>query len=369
MMNFPLPQFPRPSTRTTRADVAQQYGIDPVYRMSYNESPLGPSPKVMAAIRETAVSIGSYPTMGDEILREALADTWGRGLTPDHFFTGCSGYEAIELTARAILQTGNEMIIAPPTFSSAYRKIAALQGTETVEVPLRQPDFTPEVDAILAAITDRTRIILLCNPNNPTGTIMPTTDFDRLLDRLPDHVLLVADEVYHHFVTSDDYPDSVPHILADRPLISIQSFSKAYGMAGLRLGYAIAPPRIANAIGGVHRGFHQSRIALAAGVAALADQDHLQKNVKSVLAGKAWLYEQFERLGLSYIPSQTNFVVVRLPLDGTAAANALLPYGVMVKPLKEPGLENSVRVSVSVPEGNHQFIRALETIFKNKQIL
>jgi histidinol-phosphate aminotransferase len=366
MMNFPLSPFNRPITRTTSADVAQKYNVDPVFNMAYNESPLGPSINVVTAIRETAVSIGSYPPMGDEALRNALAQTWGRGLTAHHFFTGCSGYEAIELLGRAVLQAGDQMIVAPPTFSSAYNKIAALQGAAVIEVPLRQPDFTPNVAAILSAVTPQTRIILLCNPNNPTGTIMPAADMAHLVANLPDNVLLVVDEVYCHFVTAETYPDSVSYVLADKPVVAIHSFSKAYGMAGLRLGYAVAPPRIADYVGGIHRGFHQNAIALAAGVAALEDQDHLQKNVQAVLTGKQWFYAQFDRLGLTYLPSQTNFVVVRMTREATAVAKALLPFGVMVKALSDPGLENCLRVSVSTEAGNQQFIHGLEEILHDQ---
>lgn len=359
MIDFPYSQSSRPATGTTRADVARQHGITPVYGLAYNESPLGPSPTVVAAIQKAAVGIGDYPTMGDEALREALAATWGRGMTAGHFFSGCSGYEALELTARAFLQPGDEVLVAPPTFG-AYTRIAEAQGAQVRPVPLIQPAFVPDVDALLRSVTRHTRLIILCNPNNPTGTILPVEEMDRLVRQLPDHVLLVADEVYHHFVTAADYPDSLKYVLEGRPLILIQSFSKAYGLAGLRLGYAIAPPEIANYVGGFHRAFHQNRLALAAGLAALEDQAHVQRNVQLVLEGRQWLYDQLARLGLSYIPSQTNFVVVHLPRDPQEVVNELLAFGVMVQPLKGEGLDGCLRVSVSLPEANRQFIRGLE---------
>lgn len=365
-MNFPLPKFDRLALRAEKEDVRQQFDLTAVYRMSFNESAYGPSPKVVAAIQEEAAKIGDYPPMSDQRLREALADTWGQHLTADHFFTGCSGYETLELTARALLQPGDEIIVCPPMFG-VYNKIAALQGATAVKVPLQPRSFIPDVDGILTAVTSKTRFVIICNPNNPTGTVMPASDMDRLVSKLPEHVTIVADEVYSHFVTAAHYPNSVKYIHDGKPVIIIQTFSKGYGMAGLRLGYAISTPEIASYIGGLQRGFHQNRLALAAGIAALSDPEHLQKNVAAAHAGKKYLYQELDRLDLEYILSETNFVVIRLNQDSTAVAKALLPYGVMVRPLNEPGLENCLRVTVTVPEGNRLFIESLEKVITRKQ--
>ena len=363
MSEFPYPVFKRISTRMSKGDVTERYGVEPVYRMMFNESPLGPSPKVVAAIQEQAAKIGEYPTLGDEQLREALAQTWGHDLTANHFFTACSGSEALELVARAYLQADDEVIVSPPTFG-VYNKLTKMQRAKTVSVPLKQPSFTPDVQAILSAVTPRTRLLIICNPNNPTGTVMPADEMDYLVKNMPEHVTIVADDVYCHFVTDDRYPDNVQYIAEGYPVISIQTFSKAYGMAGLRLGYGIAPTQIADYIGGFHRGFHQNRLALAAGLAALEDQEHVQKNARMVIEGREWLYEQLDHLDLAYIPTQTNFMVVHMPpgREATAVVNALLPYGVMIRALNAPGLQNSLRVSTSVPAGNEQFIRGLQEI-------
>ena len=354
--------FPRPQTRLTDEDIKQKYGVDVVYRMGYNESPLGPSPQVIEAIRQAALHLGDYPPMGDESLRRELVKIWGRGLTEEYFFSGCSGFEATELVARAFLEPDDEVIISPPTFD-AYRKIVRVQGASIVEVPLHRPSFTPDIDSILTKITDRTRMLFICNPNNPTGTMMVASEMDRLVRELPDYIIIVADEVYHHFVTGPDFPDSLQYILDDKRLILIHSFSKAYGLAGLRLGYGIAPPEIANHIGGLHRGFHQNRLALAAGVAALQDQAHLQDNIQTVLTGKQWLYEQFEQFDLNYWPSETNFIVVETPRPAQEAANHLLSLGVLVRPLKDD-LDHCLRVSVGPPAANQRFIEGLTEILE-----
>lgn len=339
--------------------IRAETGAEEIYRMGYNESPLGPSPKVVAAIRMAASGVGYYPPMGDERLREVLAQTEGHGLTPDYFFTGCSGYEVIELVARTYFRPGDEMIVCHPTFG-VYGKIAALEHATTVDVPLTVPDFLPDVDAILAAINEKTRAILLCNPNNPTGTMMPAADFDRLVDNVPDHVMVIADDVYCHFVTDPDYPDPIKHILAGKNLVRIQTFSKAYGLAGLRMGYGIAPPEMASAIAGIQRGFHQNRINLAAGVAALMDQDHLKANVQAALDGKDYIYGELDRLDVEYIRSQTNFLIVKLSRPADPLVAFLAAKGILIKSETLPGIPHGLRVSTTVQRGNEAFIAGLE---------
>ena len=189
---------------------------------------------------------------------------------------------------------------------------------------------------------------------------MPAAAYDRLVANLPDHVLLISDDVYSHFVTDADYPDVIQHILHGKPIVRIQTFSKAYGLAGLRLGFGIAPPEIANAIAGIHRGFHQNRLNLAAGLAALDDQDHLRANVDATLAGKRYLYDQLDRLDVAYIPSQTNFLMVQLQRPVADLLEQLRGRGVLVKEQPLPGIEHGLRVSVGSPAGNEAFITGLE---------
>lgn len=353
--------FPRPTSFPERDEIARKYGLDVVYRMSFNESPLGPSPKVVEAIAVAAQDLGHYPPMGDESLRNALADTVGRSLTPDHFFTGCSGYETIELSARAYLEAGDEVIISPPTFGAYYKMISS-QNAVAVDVPLLKPTYTPDVDGILRAVTDKTKFVVVCNPNNPTGHIMPAGDMDRLVSELPDHVIVVADEVYFHFVTDECFPDSIQYVLDERNVVVIHSFSKAYGLPGLRLGYGIAKPGIANHIGGMHRGFHQNRLNLAAGVAALKDQEHVRRNVQTVIEGREWIQEQLDQLDLAFWPATSNYLVVNLNRPAKDVVGQLTAKGILVRPMDREGLPHHIRVTVSVPEGNARFINSLREI-------
>lgn len=363
-MKLPGPILPRRTDKPSKQDIANSLGLESVYRMSYNESILGPSPNAVAAIQKAASTLGDYPQFTDAALCNELAEVWGRGLTPDHFFSGCSGYETIELIFRAFLRQEDEVIVCNPTFGM-YERVASLQGAKVVDVPLVLPDFAVDVDGILAAVTEQTRMLMLCNPNNPTGTVMPSAEMDRLVANMPDHVLIVSDEVYIQFVeASADFPDTIGYILDNRNVIMTHSFSKAYGLAGLRLGYAIAPPTIANYIAGMHRGFHQNGLALAGGVAALRDQAHVAANVAATREGKQFLYAGCDRLGLSYIPSQTNFFVLRMPghLVADEVVKTLLADGVMVRSLSGRGLENSLRVSIGPMVANEIFIKRIEQI-------
>lgn len=355
---------PRANRWMSKEDVRQKYDLDTVYRMSFNESPLGPSPAAVQAIQETAASLGDYPDFSDEALREALANHIGRGLTADHFFTGCSGFEALELVARAFIRPGDECLVSHPTFG-VYNRLINIQGGTVVDVPLHD-DFSVDVDGLLAAVTDQTRLLMLCNPNNPTGTYMPAAEIERLVTQLPEHVLIVSDEVYFHFATAADFPDSLQYVLNERPLVLIHTFSKAYGLAGLRLGYGIAPLQIADYVARLQRGFHQNALTLAAGIAAVQDQAHLQKNVQAALEGKAWLYEQLDALDVVYIPSQTNFLVIETPLPAAEVAQQLEPLGILVRPMASPKHTHHLRVTVSVPEGNQRFIAGLKQILTNR---
>lgn len=352
--------FPRPKSYPEREEIAQKYDLDVVYRMSHNESPLGPSPKVVAAIAEAAQDLGHYPTMGDEVLRQTLAETIGRGLTTDHFYSGCSGYETIELAVRAYVEPGDEIIISPPTFG-AYYKMVGSQGAVAVDVPLLKPSYTPDIDGILNAITDRTKFIFVCNPNNPTGHIMSAAEMERLVNEVPEHVIIVADEVYFHFVTDERFPDSLQYVIDGKNVIVIHTFSKAYGLPGLRMGYGIAKPEIANRVGGMHRGFHQNKLNLAAGVAALNDQEHLQRNVQAVIDGREWMQRQLDQLDLAYWPATANYLVVDLNRPAKPVIEKLAARGVLVRSMPE-GSENQIRVTVTVPEGNALFIDSLKEL-------
>jgi histidinol-phosphate aminotransferase len=332
-----------------------------IYKLSSNESPLEPSPQVLTAIQETAVSLNEYPARDDGRLRAALADFHGRGLTEQHFAATVGGVELIDLLARIFLMPGDEAIVCPPTFGW-YVSTIQRQGAIPVSVPLDAYRFNHDVGAILAAVTERTRLVYICNPHNPTGAMLTAGEMARLVHELPPHVVIIADEVYHHFVQRADYPDSLAHALNGSSVIIIHSFSKAYGLAGLRLGYAIARPDLIQQIVARKRPFHHSSLILAAGIAALQDQEHLYQTVAIVNEGKQYWYQQLAALDVAYWPSEANFVLIRPSGDVEQVYNQLLERGIMTRPTSKSGLPGYLRVTVGLPEANQAFIAALADI-------
>lgn len=338
--------------------IKAQYGVENVYRMYMNESAYGPSQKVIEALQAEAALVGNYPVMRDDLLREKLAEIIGQDLDKDHFFTACSGYEVLELIFRAVLRPGDEVIVMHPTFG-VYDRLATLHGVTLRNVPLADRTFAPNIDAVLEAVNDNTRIVLVCNPNNPTGTIMSKALMDKLVYHMPSHVLIVSDEVYFHFVTDADFPNSIQYALDGFNVAIIHTFSKGYGLAGLRMGYGITLPAVATYIHRFYRGFHLSRLQLVAAMAALEDPQQLQKNIDAAVKGREYLYTQLDKVDLHYWRSQANFILIECPCPAADIRQKLLEQGVIVSTLSGK-YANYVRVTVSTPEANQAFITGLE---------
>ncbi len=331
------------------------------YRLHYNENPLGPSPLVMDRIRAHLAGLSLYPPRDDEALRNRLAEFYGRGVTPSHLFSTYSGSEALDLIARVFLAPGDEAIVCGPTFH-VYERTAAWQGAKAVDVPLDGDDFSVRVDAVMEAVTARTRLVYLGNPNNPTGSIVTRDDMDRLYRGLPGDVTLVSDEVYHQFVTHPDYPDSPGDAVAGRNVIVLHSFSKVYGLAGLRVGVVITRPDIVERLAGLRRTFHLGSLEMEAAVAAIEDQDHVTQSVALAERGKKTLYAAFDRLGVACWPSEGNFVLFRTPVPADELTARMAERGILVGSGSRFGLTHCIRVSVGLPEANAAFISALEGI-------
>ena len=358
-LNPHIQPFTRTSERDAVPDIHQQYGVERVYQMANNENPLGPSPRVTEAIAKAALELNAYPAWSDIGLRRAIVDCLRPGLTAQHIFTGCSGFEALELIARAFLRPGDELILSSPTFSGAYQKVALPLGARVIDVPLEAETWRYRPQAVLAAVTDKTRLIMVCNPNNPTGTVISAEAMHELMSGLPEHVLVVADEVYHHFVADAAYPDSLQYVLEGANLVIVHSFSKAYALAGLRLGYGIAKPAIADYIAGLHRGFHQNKIALAAGIAACEDQAHLLRAVAFLQGEARWLCEQLDHLDIRYWKPAANFVMFQTKMPADELNQKLLERGFLLRPQTRIGLPYCMRVSLGTRDMNAAFVDAL----------
>lgn len=333
-----------------------------VVKLSSNENPLPTSPAVVAALQAAITGLNRYPPMGDDALRDALAAYIGRDTRPGQFVTGNSGCDVLRIIADSFLTADDEAIICTPTFP-VYELTVRRLGANLVEVPLRAPDFSYDVDAILAAVTPQTRLLYLCSPNNPTGSILTQTQLDAIMAGLPDHVLVVADEVYNHFVTDADYANSFKHVQNGRNLVIVHSFSKVFGLAGLRLGYAIAPPEIAQYLSRARLPFHLNKLALVAGVAGLQDRDHIEETVSLVVDGREQLYAAMQAIPqIEVWPTQANFLLFKPAGDAKAIAAQLQQRGTIVRELSGFYLPGYLRVSVGRPEENERFVRDLTAV-------
>lgn len=346
------------------ADAAAAGG-GPVAKLSSNENPFGPSPKAVTAARTALETANIYPERTDAVLAEALAAFHGRDLQPGNFFAANSGVEVLSLFEEALISAGEEAIICPPCFG-AYTPSLKNKGAKIVQVPLKDAGYEVDVAGILAAVNPATRLVYLCNPNNPTGTWFGQDVLDAVLDGLPDHVTLIYDEVYFQFATEAGLPDALRHVLDGRNIAIVHSFSKAYGLAGMRLGYGIAPAGIVEKVQKVKRSFHVSTAGLEAGIAALSDTEHLERTVSNNHAERRVLAEGLAALGVAVAPSQANFVMFKCP-GGMSAADLtkrLVIHGVMVRPAFF--LAGHIRATIGLPEENARLLAALSEILKDQ---
>ncbi len=339
--------------------IPKEYGLEDVIKMASNESALGPSPLAVEAVQQAATTLNRYPPMGDEDLRAALAESFGEGFEPDNFFTGNGGCDVLSMTAASLLNPGDECIICRPTFP-VYDITARRVGASVVYVDLDPDHFTYDVEAILSAVTERTRLVYICSPNNPTGTTITAQQMETLVNNMPSHVVIIADEVYYHFVTTDDYPDSLAYVREGKNVVVLHSFSKAFGLAGLRLGYAVAPTEIARYLSRARESFHLSKQTLVGGIAGLQDKDHIEKTVALTVNGRNWLHQQLSELGMQVWASQGNFVLFKPPFPPAECSERLLKRGVIVRPMTQFYLPTHLRVTVGLPEENERFIAVLQ---------
>lgn len=348
---------------TSVEEVAARYGVAEVIKLASNENPLGPSPRAVAAIRAALPELFRYPRIADEELRARLAERLGPNIGPEHIATGNGATELLALISQGFIDEGDEAIICPPTFPM-YEIFIRRRGGRPVGVNLTV-DYGYDVEAILAAITPRTRLIFICSPNNPTGTIMTQAEADRLMAGVPDRVVVVFDESYLAFVDRDDHVKAIEYVRAERSVILLRSFSKAHGLAGLRVGYAIAHPTLAEYLWRSRLPFHLGSLALVGAMAALDDVDHVSRTRELIIAERAKLVNRLKDLGLFVVPSQSNFIIFRPGYDPQTVYEHLLRRGVIVRPADFFYMPDFIRVSVGTPEQNERFIAALKDVLDN----
>lgn len=337
-------------------EVEREYGIKGSIKLASNENPLGPSPKALEAIKRHISNIHRYPDGSCHYLKERLASLLG--VVPGKIIIGNGSNEIIELIVRAFLRPGDEAVMAHPAFI-VYQMIVQAAGGKNVILPLK--DFTHDMEAMDRSITERTRLVFITNPNNPTGTIVKRRDFERFLSKVPANVIVVMDEAYFEYVSDPAYPNGMDYI-TDRLVISLRTFSKIYGLAGIRVGYGIASEEIVSCLEKVRQPFNVNSLAQIAALAALDDQGHVEESLRINSEGLAYIYGELDGMGLSYVPTQANFLLIDLKREGNKVYQDLLREGLIVRPMGAYDLKNHLRVTIGLPDENRRFIEALKKV-------
>ncbi|CAN5899530.1 histidinol-phosphate transaminase [soil metagenome] len=338
-----------------REEIAGEYGIADVLKLASNENPLGPSPLAVAAAAARLHELHYYPDSQARSLKAALAER--NRLDPDQIVIGSGSVECIDLVARAYLRPGEEAVVGFPTFPR-FQIACQLVGVQPRVVPHVEWRF--DLDGLREAVTARTRVLFLDNPCNPTGTCLAAAELAALLDDLPPETLVVLDRAYYEFETAATrFDEDLDRIRDGANLVVLRTFSKAHGIAGLRVGYAIARPEHARALDRVREAFNANAVGQAAALAALDDDEHLARTLATVKAERRWLSARFDALGLEHVPSVTNFLFTNLGPRAAEVNELLLSRGIVIRPMSAPGIETWARISLGVREGNERLVAAL----------
>lgn len=336
-------------------EVQRELGLTDVIKLASNENPLGPSPLALDAIRNAAAGAALYPEGNAPALREAVSAL--TQMPQDTLVFGNGSDEVLHLLALSFLAPGDEVVQGDPSFAM-YELYTTQMNAVSVKVPLL--DHTHDLDAMAEAITHRTRLVLVANPNNPTGTLVTQAQVDRFLARVPEDVIVVFDEAYHEYVRHADAPDLLPLVREGRRNVAVlRTFSKAYGLAGLRVGYGIMRPEIAETLNRVRSPFNVNLLAQTAASAAARDFAHLERSCALNDEGRDYFYREFRERGLPFIPSEANFVMVDTGRDSRAMFDALQRQGVIVRAGAGLGLPTFLRVSIGTMAQNRRFVSAL----------
>jgi len=326
-------------------------------KLASNENPLGPSPKAQEAIRNFLGGLHFYPDGGGYYLRKKLTEI--HGLAMDQIILGAGSTDLIELVGKTFLSAGDEAITSESAFYM-YRLAIEDMGAGLVLRPMR--DMTFDLPAIAHAVTQRTKVIYLGNPNNPTGTMFTADELDRFLDAIPPRILVVLDEAYYEYVQRPDYAHSLEYVRAGRNILVLRTFSKVHGLAGIRLGYGMGHPELIECLNRIRSPFNASSVAQVAGIAALDDHEHVARSVESNHQEMKFLTEELTLLGVRYTPSVGNFLLIDTGRDCEEDFMRLLHEGVIVRPMKIYGFPTSQRVTVGTHEENEQFLEALHRV-------
>ncbi len=340
-------------------EVQKEFGAKRWIKLASNENLLGPSPKAVAAIRKELPNIYLYPEGPCTILRKALAKKFA---IPERMVVISNGADnLILMIANAFVNEGEEAVMADPTFS-IYTNVTQVMGGKPIKVKLK--GFTHDLESMLKKVNRKTKLVFICNPNNPTGTTVSLKTFNYFLSKIPKRVIVVLDEAYGDFVEEAFCPNGLDYIKEEKQVIVLRTFSKVYGLAGLRIGYALGREDLVDCLYQVREPFPVHRLAQVAAVAALDDEDHAIRSIQSVYEGRKYFYKELNRVGLFYVPSQANFIFIDFEKDSEEVFRALLREGIIIRPGKVWGFPTFARVTIGRMEDNQRFIKALKKILR-----
>lgn len=340
-------------------ELERELGIADSVKLASNENPLGPSSHVLREIVDDltgaakSLSLNRYPDGNGFYLKQALSQRLS--VSEDEIILGNGSNELIDIAVRTFLQPGDDTVMAHPSFI-VYPMSTQAQGANAILVPLR--GYTHDLEAMANAVTPKTKIVFVANPNNPTGTMNRKPEFDMLMQRLPEGVLVIVDEAYREYITADDYPDAMHYLRSGRDILLLRTFSKIYGLAGLRIGYGIGQKDIIAEMNKIRPPFNTSSIAQKAALRALEDEYHLVRTREINEQGKRYLYKELDSIGVAYVPTEANFIYIPLKQNAQTLYASLLKRGVIVRPVGQ----NEIRVTIGLMEENKRFIDALKTV-------
>ncbi|MCG6871829.1 MAG: histidinol-phosphate transaminase [Gammaproteobacteria bacterium] len=338
-------------------ELQRELGLTDVVKLASNENPLGPAPAALQRLAELDPEwLSRYPDGNTTRLKARLAAEYG--VSPEQLTIGNGSNDVLELVARAFVAPGDEVVFSAHAFA-VYPLVTQAVGGRAVEVPAR--DWGVDLEAMAQALGARTRVVFLANPNNPTGTWFDAGALEGFLSRIPDHTILVLDEAYAEYM-HPPWRSGIAHLPGRENLLVTRSFSKAYGLAGLRCGYGISSPQLADLLNRVRQPFNLNVLAMEAALAALDDEDFLARSKQCNDQGLVQLAEGFDALGLGYIPSAGNFICVELPASAPLVFEALLREGVITRPVANYGMPEHLRISVGTAKENQRFLEALQRV-------
>jgi histidinol-phosphate aminotransferase len=338
-------------------ELERELGIHDAIKLASNENPLAPSDRVREAIAAALTTLNRYPDGSGFYLRQGLAKK--HGVSPEHVVLGNGSNELIELLVRAFLRPGDEAVVPHPSFV-VYPMIVQAAGGIRVMVMLK--DYRIDLEAMARAITPMTKLVFIANPNNPTATMSTADEVEHFMTRVPERTIVIFDEAYIEFALGPDFPDTLAYVKQGRKVAVLRTFSKAASLAGLRVGYCIADPDAVSLMNRIRQPFNVNALAQAAALAALDDDAHVLECVRMIEAGRHFLYDEFKALGVKYVPSRANFILVDVGRSAADIYQKLLHEGVIVRPLTSFGMETALRVTVGTPEENRRFVKALRTV-------